>query len=325
MRVVVIGGSGHIGTYLIPMLVEAGAEVVNVSRGQREAYLPHTAWQRVTQVQADRDQEDRDTTFAQRILSLNPDVVVDLICFTENSARSLVEALTGHIQHFLHCGTIWVQGHSTIVPMTEDQPLHPFGDYGIQKAAIEAYLLGQARQRHFPVTVLRPGHIVGPGYSPLNPAGHFNPQVFATIARGDKLTLPNLGLETVHHVHARDVAHAFMQSITHWSTSIGEAFNVVSPAAITLRGYAEAMYAWFGKTPALDYLPWDTWRTTVTEDEARATWDHIAHSPNASIAKAQRLIEYKPIYTSLQAIYEAVTWLRDHGKITLDQPVTTTS
>lgn len=322
MRTVVIGGSGHIGTYLIPMLVEAGHEVINVSRGQREAYLPHAAWKQVTQVQADRDSEDRDATFAQRIVNLKPDIVVDLICFTESSAQQLVEALTGHVQHFLHCGTVWAQGHSTVVPMTEDQPLHPFGEYGIRKAAIEGYLLQQARQHHFPATVLRPGHIVGPGYNPLNPAGHFNPQVFAAIGRGEPLTVPNLGLETVHHVHARDVAHAFMQSITHWGSSVGEAFNVVSPAAITLRGYAEAMYAWFGKTPSLAFLPWDTWRTTVSEEEARATWDHIAHSPNASIAKARRLIEYQPIYSSVQAVCEAVTWLLEHGKIAVDsQPV----
>ncbi|HEX4215236.1 MAG TPA: NAD-dependent epimerase/dehydratase family protein, partial [Candidatus Dormibacteraeota bacterium] len=41
MRVVVIGGRGHIGTYLVPRLVERGHEVVNVSRGERQPYLPH--------------------------------------------------------------------------------------------------------------------------------------------------------------------------------------------------------------------------------------------------------------------------------------------
>jgi uncharacterized protein YbjT (DUF2867 family) len=35
MRIAVIGGSGHIGTWLTPMLVEAGHEVVVVSRGLR--------------------------------------------------------------------------------------------------------------------------------------------------------------------------------------------------------------------------------------------------------------------------------------------------
>ena len=39
-RVVVIGGSGHVGTYLVPALVERGHEVVNVSRGQSAPYRP---------------------------------------------------------------------------------------------------------------------------------------------------------------------------------------------------------------------------------------------------------------------------------------------
>ena len=40
MRVVVIGGSGHIGTYLVPMLVERGHEVINVTRGERAPCHP---------------------------------------------------------------------------------------------------------------------------------------------------------------------------------------------------------------------------------------------------------------------------------------------
>jgi hypothetical protein len=43
----------------------------------------------------------------------------------------------------------------------------------------------------------------------------------------------------------------FMRAIAHWSASVGEAFHAVSPAAITLRGYAEAMAAWFGREPKL--------------------------------------------------------------------------
>ncbi|GAG65857.1 unnamed protein product, partial [marine sediment metagenome] len=63
----------------------------------------------------------------------------------------------------------------------------------------------------FPATVLHPGHIVGEGWAPLNPAGHFNPEVFTKLARGRELVLPNLGLETVHHVHADDVAQVFIK------------------------------------------------------------------------------------------------------------------
>src|SRR5271169_6146271 len=122
-----------------------------------------------------------------------------------------------------------------------------------------------------------PGHIVGPGWEPLNPAGHFNPEVFERLARGEEVILPNLGLETVHHVHADDVAKAFVQAMVHRSVAIGENFHVVSAAALSLRGYAETVSAWFGKNASLRFLSWDEWRKTVSKEDAAATWDHIAH------------------------------------------------
>lgn len=313
MRVVIIGGSGHVGSYMVPMLVERGHEVINITRGQRQPYLRHAAWKDVREVVADRDAEDAAGTFGARIRDLKPDVVVDMICFTESSARQIVDALRGCVQQLLHCGTIWVYGHSTVVPASEDQPRWPFGDYGIQKSAIQDYLLSEARLNHFPVTILMPGHIVGPGWVPLNPQGNFNSEIYALIARGLPLTLPNLGLETVHHVHAADVAQAFVKAMAHWSTSVGESFHAVSPGALTLRGYAEAMYQWFGHEPNLKYLPWEEFRRYVGTAEADATWDHIAHSPNASIAKAERLIDYHPRYSSLEGVFESVTWLVEHG------------
>jgi nucleoside-diphosphate-sugar epimerase len=238
-----------------------------------------------------------------------------MICFTLASARQLVEALQGQVQHFLLCGTIWVHGPSVAVPTVETQPRRPFGEYGIQKAAIESYLLDEARRRRFPATILHPGHIVGPGWAPLNPAGNFNPQVFTRLARGEELALPNLGMETVHHVHADDVAQLFDRAIAHWNQAVGESFHAVSPAALTLRGYAEAIATWFGKPARLRYLPWQEWRSSVSDEDAQSTWDHIAHSPNCSIAKAQRLLDYQPRYGSLQGVYEAVGWLIEHGVV----------
>jgi len=315
MRIVILGGTGHVGTFLVPRLVEAGHQVICMSRGQHEPYRPHAAWKSVQCLVIDRAAEEAAGTFGQRVRELQPDVVIDMICFTVESARHLVEALRGQVQHFISCGTIWVHGPNVEVPVTEEQPRRPFGEYGIQKAAIEAYLLNEARRHGFPATVLHPGHIVGPGWAPLNPAGHFDPQVFETLARGEELALPNLGVETVHHVHADDVAQAFIKALANWSGAVGESFHAVSPAALTLRGYAESVAAWFGQPAHLRFTPWEEWRTTVSEKEAAATWDHIAHSPNCSIAKAQRLLDYRPRYSSLQAVHESVDWLAKNGVI----------
>jgi nucleoside-diphosphate-sugar epimerase len=315
MKIIVIGGTGHIGTYLIPRLVESGHEVISITRGQQKPYLPDKAWGKVQSVHLDRDAEEKGDHFAGFIRELKPDVVMDLVCYTVESAHQLVEALKGQIQHFIHCGTIWVHGPSVEVPTTEEQPRRPFGSYGIQKAEIETYLLQEARINHFPATILHPGHIVGQGWVPLNPAGNFNPEVFITLARGEELTLPNLGMETVHHVHADDVAQAFMQVLANRSAALGENFHVVSAAALTLRGYAEVVSAWFGHTPKLRFIPWEEWRSIVSQTDAAITWDHIAHSPNCSITKAQRLISYQPRYTSLQAIRESLNFLIEHGQL----------
>jgi nucleoside-diphosphate-sugar epimerase len=317
VKIVVIGGTGHIGTYLVPRLVEAGHQVVCIARGTREPYRQHPAWREVERVAIDRAAEESNGTFGPRVASMNADVVVDLICFTLESARHLANALIGRVDHFLHCGTLWVHGPSARVPTTEDEVRRPFGDYGIRKAAVEAYLIQQSRDASLPVTILHPGHIVGPGWNPLNPAGHFTPTVFTTLARGEPLTLPNLGLETVHHVHADDVAQSFACAIQHRDRSIGESFNVVSPQAMTLRGYAEGVAAWFGCGADLRYMPWTEWKGAVTAQEAAYTWDHIAHSPCASIEKARTRIGYAPRYSSLDAVREAVDWLVAAGRIQL--------
>jgi len=315
VRIVLIGGSGHVGSYLVPGLVAAGHVVVNLSRQKRQPYHPDPAWKEVEQVIVDREAEEAAGTFARRVGELHPEAVIDMICFKLESARQLVEALRGQVQHYLSCGTIWVHGSSAVVPTTEQQPRRPFGEYGLQKAAIESYLLDQARRHGFPATVLHPGHIVGPGWLPINPAGNANPAVFEKLARGEQLALPNLGLETLHHVHADDVAQAFLLALANWSAAVGESFHVVSPAALTLRGYAESVAAHFGQPARLTFLPWEEWRAAVSSEEAAATWDHISHSPNCSIAKAQRLLDYRPRYTSLQAVFEALDWLIQNGKV----------
>ncbi|MGY4767136.1 NAD-dependent epimerase/dehydratase family protein [Kribbella sp. CWNU-51] len=315
MRTVVIGGTGHIGTYLVPALVRLGHEVTVLSRGEHSPYQSDSAWQKVELVQVDRQAEDAAGTFGQRVADLRPDVVIDLICFTEDSTRQLVEAVEGKIQHLLHCGTIWVHGPSMTVPTREDAPRKPFGDYGVQKAAIEAYLLGKARRDGLPATIIHPGHICGPGWTPVNPAGNFDLGVFEKLAHGHDVLLPNLGLETLNPVHADDVAGVFLAAIASRSTAIGESFHAVAEGAVTLRGYAYAVADWFGQEAQIGLLPYGEWREKVPERDAAATWDHIEHSPNCSMEKAARLLGFRPRYTALEATLGAIGWLVDNGKI----------
>ncbi len=317
MRVIIIGGTGHIGTYLVPKLVMAGHEVVCISRRKKEPLRDDLAWESVEHITIDRIAAEEKGNFGQQIRELRGEVVVDLICFKPNSAKMIADALLGEIKHFIHCGTMWVHGHSERVPTQESQERRPFGAYGIDKAKIESDFLAMHRQKGFPVTILHPGHITGPGRLPINPAGNLNPEIFVKLALGQEITLPNLGMETVHHVHVDDVAQSFIRAIENPKNALGESFHVVSEQALTLRGYAIAVAKWFGQEAHLIFRPWEVWKKDVSQKDSELTWDHIAHSPNGSIAKAKRLLNYQPVYTSLQAVREAI----DHYAIYEDMEV----
>lgn len=315
MRVVVIGATGHVGGYLIPRLVRAGHEVVAVSRGRSAPYRDDVAWQQVEVVTADREAEDAAGTFGSRIAALDADVVVDMICFTAESARQLVDAIRGR-SRLVMCTTIWVYGTLAAVPATEAEAerSEPWGDYGVGKAAIER-LLRDEGEHGYPSRVLRPGHISGPGWKVVNPQGNLDLGVWEALANGDAVPLPNFGLETVHHVHADDVAQAFASAVDAAWPARTEFYNVVSERALTLRGFADAVAGWSGREAELEFLPFEEFRARIDPRDARTTYEHIARSHSMSIRKAREELGYSPAYTSLEAVREAVDWLRADGRL----------
>ncbi|MGA9718441.1 MAG: NAD-dependent epimerase/dehydratase family protein [Acidobacteriaceae bacterium] len=316
-RIVVVGGSGHVGTYLLPALVERGHNVVNVSRGTASPYREHAAWKAIEQVSLDRKAEEAEGRFGARIAELNADIVVDMLSFHLEGAQQLVEALRNKIEHYLFCSSIWVYGHATTVPAVETDPTNAIDAYGVNKAKIEQWLLRQARRHGFPATSFRPGHIVGEGWVPINPQANTNPDIFSRIARGEELALPNLGLEMLHHVHADDVAQWIICAIEHRAASIGEVFNTVSAHALTLRGYAEQMYRWFEHEPRLSFAPFDQWKLGLTEKDAHVSWGHVMRSSCVSIEKSRQRLGYQPRFSSLESIQQSVKALIASGRVTV--------
>ena len=309
-RVVVIGATGHIGTYLVPRLVRAGHEVIALSRGSRDPYHPSPEWQSVQRVTADREA----ASFGDRVAAFEADAVIDLVCFTPQQAQDLLDALRPAKPLLVHCGTIWVHGPAQRSPITEDEPRTAYGDYGVAKMHIESLLHRETRTGGVPSVVLHPGHISGPGWPVITPAGNLDPTVWTTLALGKPLPLPDNGLGVLHHVHADDVAQCFERALTR-PAAIGSSFHTVAAQAMTMRGLATGVAAWFGREPAFDMVSWADFETRVGADHAAASRDHGHRNIAASIDRSREVLGYSPRYTVLEALRESVRWLAANGQV----------
>ena len=314
VRVVVIGGTGHIGTYLIPRLVSEGYEVISISRMIRKSYIENAAWKQVRQLSMDRIRLEKHNIFGIRIAELKPDIIIDLICFKLQSAEQLVVALKGKVKHFLHCGTIWTYGNCNGILCDETSTKVPLTAYGKQKVKIEDYLLKMHHEENFPVTILHPGHIVGKGWPPINPAGNLNHQLLINIIEGVKIHLPANGHAMLHHIHSDDLAQAFVQAIKNSHLSVGESYNITSDQALSLVQFADGLAKKFGLHAKIDLLSWEAWVKTASKIEIKVTKLHLDHNSNCSNGKAKAHLNFVPNYCGIQAVAESIKYYLDNER-----------
>jgi len=317
MRILVIGGTGHIGSYLVPRLVLAGNDVSVVARNPKPQYGDQRiAWGEVKWIVADRRIEEEDGSWQKRMKTVEVDVVIDLLCFTSEQNRMMVEAFKGRVDHFLHCGTIWAYGPATRSPFVEDYPRKPITEYGRLKAAIEVDLLSEYRRKGFPATIVHPGHVSGRWWLPIDPQGSRNGvRVYEDLALGRTVYLPDTGLATLHHVHADDVAQVFELAIKHRQVALGESFSAVAPYAITLVGCCESVASLFGKEPVFKFVPLEKLGQFLGEKAAEMTKSHVMHSPCCSIEKARKMLGYQPRYNTEQIYRECIEHLLESGQL----------
>lgn len=320
MDIVVIGATGHIGTFLVPRLVRAGHRVTVVTRGTSSPYADSPEWDQVERITADREQEDRDGTFGARIAALGADAVVDLVCFTLGSAEQLVRALRGSRTHLVHCGSIWRAGASHVLPITEETATPPFGEYGTQKDAIARMLEQETADGGVTTTSIHPGHISGPGWVPIGPLGNLDPAVVERLAAGEVVEVPGLGAESMAHVHADDVAQLFQLAVEQRDAAAGRAFFATASTALTVRGYAHLVASWAGREARLESVSWDRFRETTAPEHADASWEHLSRSQVFSTEEPQRVLGYAPAYTASETVRDALRWQVEHGA--LDVPET---
>ncbi|HJU56013.1 MAG TPA: NAD-dependent epimerase/dehydratase family protein [Pyrinomonadaceae bacterium] len=177
MRILIIGGTRFIGPWVVRRLAKLGHEVTVFHRGETRAELPGG----VNEIYGDRCAL---ASFAAEFKTAAPDVVLDMIAFTEEDARTLIGVFKGIARRAVVLSSADVYGaygrlrrletgEPAALPLAEDAPLreslYPYRaqasgpddfKYHYEKILVERVVMNESELAG---TVLRLPAVYGPG------------------------------------------------------------------------------------------------------------------------------------------------------------------
>lgn len=300
MKTLVIGGSGFLSSAVVQQLRDAGHEVTIFTRGQRPTP------EGVKVITGDRHNVE---TFVQAFEGRPFDAVVDCIAFTPGDAHADLRAFAGRIGHLVMISTDFVYGPFRTLPMDENTATQALNDYGRNKVATEEALLTAWREESFPVTIMRPPHILGPG-SHLG-SGSLQGRDASLLERlesGGPLMLLDSGQLLIQPVHKDDVGRACAAVLAHPETTRGEVYNCAGPDRATTRAYYDLITAAIG-AEAVEYL------SLPSEEYVRALPEKAPFAQHRvyCVEKLARDTGYCPSTTLAHALFETIDWLQSSG------------
>ena len=164
MKVLILGGTGVISRAIVDRLLVKGHEVVLFNRGSKKLAFDGPTGEIIGN-RADR------AAFKAAMQAQKFDVVIDMICLTEEDAVSTVETFRDRVEQIIVCSSSSAYRRPYVTtPIQEDAELlceDPVFPYSYNKAQVERYLQKQILDAGLPITILRPSYTVGAGHTGL--------------------------------------------------------------------------------------------------------------------------------------------------------------
>lgn len=238
-RILVTGGSGFIGRYVVDLLTADGHSPLVTTFDQKKpegdiAYVDLTLSEQVTDL----------------VQNYRPQVVIHLAGVTGKSdptgniyeevnfrgTVNLLNALekTG-VERVILLGTASEYGNQPI-PFREDMPVKPLSHYAVSKANANQFGLDMHTANGFPVTILR----VFTAYGHGQPAKMFLSQIITHGLLNKHFKMSD-GLQKRDFVFIEDVVSAVRSAITA-EKSLGRVVNIAGGKGIRLRDVARKVW-----------------------------------------------------------------------------------
>lgn len=241
MRVVIVGGTGHISGSLVNSLITLGHEVTCFHRTQCDE-LPDG----VKQILGDRQNRE---DFEAKMQDGSFDAAIDMIAFNAEDTASSLRAFKG-VQHFIHCSTVCTYGlPQDRFPIDEKTACNPVSDYGKNKLAADNLCLNAFKQSGVPVTIVKPSTTYGPKMGLLRQIA-WDFTWINRIREGKPIIHCADGMALHQFMYVDDCAHAIALLLGR-SESFGETYNIVPDRCWSWREQAETAMQVIGNTVPL--------------------------------------------------------------------------
>lgn len=224
MKILVTGGAGYIGSFMVRRLLEDGYEVIvldNLKRGHKEVLLPQVLF-----VEADiqnnssinelfsNHQLDAIIHFAG-FISMEESTHNPGLYFENNTFGTLflLEAAIKHnVKNFIFSSTAGVYGNPITIPIPENHPKTPTNPYGESKLMVEqmlnwynkVYKLNTASLRYFNAAGASLDGSMGENH---NPETHIIPLAIKACLENKDFTLFGTDYDTPDGTCIRDYIH----------------------------------------------------------------------------------------------------------------------
>jgi UDP-glucose 4-epimerase len=276
MRVLVTGGGGFIGSYIVEQLLSRGHEVAvvdDLSSTKREN-VPEGALFYEMDIRSGCDEVFEE--FAPEVLShqaaqmdvrrsvAEPDFDADVnVIGTVRLLQNCVEHGVGKVVFASTGGAIY--GEQKSFPATEDHPQHPISPYGVSKLAGERYLHFYNAQYGLHYAALRYANVYGPRQDPHGEAGVV--AIFCgNLAANRPSTINGTGEQTRDYVYVGDVARANVLALENYAPS--GAYNVGTGVETSVNRLYETLLAISGKDLPPEH------RSAKPGEQLRSSVDH---------------------------------------------------
>src|SRR4030042_1705176 len=310
MKVLFIGGTGVISSACSELAIQMGIELYLLNRGQSKRPIARDA----IHLQGNIRQPDNASA---AIGDMTFDSVVEWLAFTPDQVQSDIELFRNRTRQyvFISSASVYQKPPSTL-PITESTPLYnPIWKYSHDKAACEAILEQNGREKGFPYTVVRPSHTYDRTLFPFHGG-------YTTVARmraGKQVVVHGDGTSLWTLTHHRDFAVGLVGLLGNPHT-IGQSFHITSDESLSWNQIYTIVAHAAGVEPRLVHVPSELiaqydprWGDSLLGDKA--------HSMLFDNRKIRQLVpQFHPVIPFWQGVKEIIAWYdEDKSRQLVDQ------